>query len=293
LDPGFALGYATLVETQLNLMTFAQEPQAELLANAGMAADRAVTLDPLLAEAQAAQAYILQANWKWREAEVHFQKALTLKPSYAAARRRYAGLLLQFGRIAEAVPMAEQAFTEDPYDRGAIPAMGLYYFLAGRYEESARFLRTQIGQNDMQAARHNLGDSLAEVAVRAHAAERNRYFQEALQEAARVTAIESKSSGVTPMGDEMFAHYYLLSGDSAAAEPYMSRLLTALERGQASPAIVAWIYAVRGDRERAIDLLEQALAARDRRLMYVKLFPALSSLHGHPRFESIIARMQL
>src|SRR4029077_7201639 len=150
---------------------------------------------PQLPEAQAAQAYVLQTEWDWQGAAAHFQRALTLKPEYAAAKRRYAGLLLQCGKISEALPMAEQAFYDGPHDRAAIPSMGLYYFLAGRYDEAIKFLEPQIGENDMQGARHNLGDALAEAAVRATPDPRQKLFERALAQAARVMTIEHKSAG--------------------------------------------------------------------------------------------------
>lgn len=294
-DPNFALGYATLAEAQLNQMTFMGDTQQQkTLTEARQSATQAVTLDPSLAEAQAAMAYVLQAEWDWQGAATHFQTALKLKPGYAAAKRRYAGLLLQFGKVDEALALARQAFAEDPYDRGAIPGMGLYLYLAGRYDEAIQFLDGQIGENDMQGARHNLGDALAEAAMNAAPAERKRLFERAIAQAARVTSIERKSpGGVTPMGDEMYAHYFTLLGDETRANVYFNRMLAEMENGRASPAIVAWICALRGENSRALDLLERALEARDRHLFYVKLFPALASLRAEDRFRVILARMNL
>ena len=155
----------------------------------------------------------------------------------------------------------------------------MYYYLAGRYEDSIRFLETQIGESDMQGARHNLGDALAEAAVNAEPPLRAQYFTRALEQAAKVAAIERRSAGpdgYTPMSDEMYAHYLTLMRDYTAAEPYFRRFREELSYGLASPALVAWVYALRGDKNTALSLLEQAYAARDRRLLYVKMFPALA-----------------
>ncbi len=296
LDPKFALGYATLAEANLSVMTFMQTPQQQMMDAAQRAAGIAIALDPQLPEAQAAQAIVLQVQWDWQKAEEHFRKALSLKPRYPAAKRRYAGMLLQFGRTAEALPLAEQAFAEDPYDRGAIPGMGLYYFLSGRIAESISFLEAQIGESDMQAARHNLGDSLAQAAIAAAPAERARLFRRALAQADRVTLIESKSAGpggFTPTGDEMHAHYLTMMGDASAAEPYYLKMEAEYQAGVASPSILAWLCALRGDKNRALTLLEEGYAHRDRRMLYVKLFPALASLHAEPRFQAIVAGMKL
>ncbi len=296
MDPNFALGYATLSEAQLNEMTYMGNKQQEIaLADARQSATRAITLNPSLAETQAAMAYVLQAGWDWQGAEVHFQQALRLKPSYAAAKRRYAGLLLQLGKTDEALALARQAFADDPYDRGAIPGIGLYFFLAGHYDEAIQFLDEQIGENDMQGARHNLGDALAEAAFNTSIPEeRSRLFDRAMAQASRVTSIERKlPGGATPMGDEMYAHYYTLLGNRTQADIYLGKLDVDMEKGLISPAIVAWIYALRGDKPKALDLLEEALDSHDRTLFYVKLFPALATIRNEDRFKAILARMNL
>jgi tetratricopeptide (TPR) repeat protein len=296
LDPNFALGYAALTEAQLNLMSFTRTPQTEMFEAAKRSAERAIRIDPSLAEAQAAEAYVLQAQWDWGGAEEHFKKALSLKPGYAAARRRYAGLVMQFGRTEEGILLAQQAFSEDPYDRGAVPGIGMYYMLAGRFEDAIRFLETQIGESDMQGARHNLGEAYAEAATRADGQMKATYYTKALEQAARVMAIEKRGAsadGFTPMADEMYSQFYTMMGNHSAAEPYFSRFRQEMNAGAASPALVAWIFALRGERNQALDLLEQAYFARDRRLLYIKMFPALASLHDEPRFQALVARMKL
>jgi tetratricopeptide (TPR) repeat protein len=296
-DPSFALGYATLADAFLNMMNFYQIPQRDLLDAARKNAEIAVRLDSKLAEAQGSLAVVRQTLWDWRGAEQCFLEALRLKPAYATARRRYAGLLLQFGRFDEAVSMAREAYSQDPYDRGAAPGIGLYFFLAGRYDEAIRFLESVIGDRDMPFARHNLGDAYAEVAAHFQGPERDAYFAKALDQAAKVTAIESKedseNGSYSPLGDEMYAHYYSLQLNYVAARPYFDRMLADMDTPRVSPAIVAWIYAVQGQKERALDLLERALSARDRKLFYIKQYPALASLRDEPRFKRILANMGL
>jgi len=296
-DPAFALGYATLADAYLNMMNYYQMPQKDLLEDARKNAEMAVNLDSDLAEAQDSLAVVRQTDWDWHGAERCFLEAIRLKPSYAIARRRYAGLLLQFDRFDEAISMAREAYSQDPYDRGAAPGIGLYFYLAGHYDEAIRFLEGEIGDGDMTAARHNLGDAYAEEAVRSTGSRREDYFAKAFLQAAKVSRIEKKEDfekgRYAPFGDEMFAHYYSLQSNYAAARPYVERMLTDLESNRVSPAIMAWIFAVQGDKERALDLLERALATRDRKLFYVKQFPALASLRGEPRFKTLVANMGL
>jgi serine/threonine protein kinase len=296
-DPSFALGYATLADAYLNMMNFTQVPQQDLLSAARKSAETAVTLDQSLAEAQGSLAVVRQTEWDWKGAEKSFQEALQLKPDYPAARRRYAGLLIQFGRFDEGLPMARQAFSEDPYDHGALPGIGLYFILAGQYQEALGLLEPAIGDRDMPAARHQVGDAYAQLAVLASGAPRQDYFTKALAQARKVTSVEQGEDAghgsYTPMGDEMFAHYYSLAGDYATARPYLDRMVADMKANRTSPVLVAWIYAIQGEKGTALDLLQQSLGRRDRKLFYVKEFPALASLRNEQRFKDIVRRMQL
>jgi len=292
-DPKFALGYSTLADAHLNMMNYAFVPQPGLLASARQYAEAAVSLAPGLAEAHASLAAVRQSEWHWKEAETSFLEALRIKPLYASARRRYAGLILQFARFEEAIAQARLAFAQDPYDRGAVPGLGLYLFIARKYDEALQLLEPAVDGKDMMGARHNLGDLYAQLASLSSGDKRQQYYQKAFTEADRVTAIEHKGSQRSPLGDEMFAHYYSMRGDYQLAQPYLNRMLKDIEQKNTSPAIVAWIYAAQKHYSKALDLLEQAAQSKDRKLFYVKVMPFLASLHNEPRFQRLITEMGL
>ena len=62
---------------------------------------------------------------------------------------------------------------------------------------------------------------------------------------------------------------------------------------QVPPANLAVGYALAGDREKAMESLEQALAQRDDELMACIRFPAFDSLHSDPRWAALLAKMNL
>lgn len=296
-DPEFALAYSALADAHLNMMNYSFTPQPELLARARKYAEAAVSLAPGLAEAHASLAALRQTEWQWKEAEASFLEALRIKPSYASARRRYAGLILQFAHFEEAIAQARIAFEQDPYDQGAVPGLGLYLFLARKYDEALKLLEPAVEGQDMMGARHNLGDLYAQLASISSGDKRQQYYQKAFAEAARVTAIERKNTlqgnPRSPLGDEMFAHYYSMDGDYQSAEPYLNRMLIDMEQNGTSAAIVAWIYAAQKRNSKALDLLEQAARSKDRELFYIKVMPFLDTLHDEPRFQRLITQMDL
>lgn len=64
---------------------------------------------------------------------------------------------------------------------------------------------------------------------------------------------------------------------------------------QISPALVqaAAIYAGLGDRDRAFELIERALATRDDRLLWIKVDPRFDNLRADARYNALLRRMSL
>lgn len=101
------------------------------------AAERALFIDPDLAEAHTSLAFILyKFEWNWREAENHFRRAIQLNPSYAIAHHWFGEFLVLMGRFDEGIAELKEAARLDPLSLSieADFARGLY--CARRYDES-------------------------------------------------------------------------------------------------------------------------------------------------------------
>jgi len=75
----------------------------------------------------------------------------------------------------------------------------------------------------------------------------------------------------------------------AATDPYQP----AEGRYRLMPGILAALYALLGDRDRAFALLEQAYAEKDWTLREVNLNPMLDPLRGDPRFTKLLKKLNL
>src|SRR5262249_20642168 len=89
------------------------------------AIDRAVTLDTSLAEAYASRATLLQASWRWADAERDYQHALRLDPNSAQSHQWYGELLLLNGRTADSQKELSAATGLDPLARIAFGSYGM------------------------------------------------------------------------------------------------------------------------------------------------------------------------
>jgi serine/threonine-protein kinase len=112
-------------------------PTDDVWMRAKAAANRALTLDPNLAEAWSVMADVrFFADWDWEGAEEAFRRANELNPSIAYNHFQYAWLLLVLGRYEEAVVEHELAKELDPFTPWQVSLLGWCYLYGGEIEKA-------------------------------------------------------------------------------------------------------------------------------------------------------------
>ena len=122
LDPGFAHAQAGLADYYNWLGVWSVMPPRECYAAAKDAALKALDLDPALAEAHSAHAFVCWIHDRdWEAAERGFERAIELNPDYAPAHQWYSYMLSSLCRHDEAIARMERAQSLDPLS----PMMGI------------------------------------------------------------------------------------------------------------------------------------------------------------------------
>ena len=112
-DPTYALAYAGMADAYMLLSNVM--PPAEAFGKAKAAANRALEIDPRLAEPYATLGYIsLHYDWNWKEAETHLKRSSELNANYPTARSLYARYLTIIGQFPDSVREMETAQQFDP-----------------------------------------------------------------------------------------------------------------------------------------------------------------------------------
>lgn len=126
---GLAFGYTTLGHSYIAPPDTWQKARA--------AAERALKLDPTLAEAHAAMADVrLYYLWDWEGAEESFLRASELNPSLAMNHYHYAWYLALFGRMEQAIMEHKRARDLDPFFPLHTAWLGGLYWIEGNYEDA-------------------------------------------------------------------------------------------------------------------------------------------------------------
>lgn len=147
-DPGYAQAYVGLADTYSLLREYSTLSTLEAEQRARAAAQKAVELDPNLAEAHTSLAFA--EFWGFldaADADREFRRAIELDPSLARAHHWYATFLTQVLRTDQALAEIERARQLDPSSKSILADKGSILADAGRYEE-ARTLLKQIEVSD-------------------------------------------------------------------------------------------------------------------------------------------------
>jgi tetratricopeptide (TPR) repeat protein len=122
LDPDFALVYCAMAEVCGEEYEL-HEKDPRWLEKGTKCADRAIALDPQLAEALAARGQLLYVQNKYDEAIVLAKKALERKPDCDGAYRVLARALFSSGRFQEAADIADRAIEAAGDDYNIFPPL--------------------------------------------------------------------------------------------------------------------------------------------------------------------------
>ena len=136
-DPLYAPAYSGIADASALLASWQFASAKENFPQAAKAAERALELDPSLADAHASLGFVkLNWEWDWEGAMRELRTAIALNPSHETAHRWLSAFLAGIGRDDEAVPIAQRAIELDPIS--VLPRMnlGIVAFLAWRFEDA-------------------------------------------------------------------------------------------------------------------------------------------------------------
>ena len=281
LDPRYAAPHAGLAEVYAFMGNFSLIPQAMAYGTARTEAKRALELDPELAEAHSALGVVnTEYEWNWESAEREYRRALALNPGSASTRQAYADFLSRQGRHDEALRTIQDAMRLDPLSPPVNGMLGTVYFHARRYEEAiAQYKRTLEMRREQVLTRFYLGLAYLQTGEHAEAISE---FEAALR----------YSSGV-PLARAGLACAYGMAGRTEEARKIFGQLKALSQTTNVSPSLFALISIGLGEKEQALDYLDQAYRAHDSYLGHLKVAPIVDSLRGERRFQEILRKLKL
>jgi TolB-like protein len=277
LDPKYGLAWSGLADAY-NMVGFygLARPEA-CLPRAEEAAQRAIALDPLLAEAHTSLAMShLFCDWDRSSAEREFLRSLELKPRNSLARIWYGMFFLHWvaGRFVEGLAQTKEAVQIDPLSAYARAMQSFTYLPVDVDRSLATALETlQIEPN------HFLGHW-------AHLQALN--LQGRFGEAAEVGESALKVSGRSGWMLASLARTYAQLGKRGDSEALYMELRWRSKREYVAPAVLAYAAYAAGEQDEAIRCGQEAHAIGDPTLIAAKYWPDFADLRKDSRFAEIL-----
>jgi len=274
IDPDYALAYAERSEAWTFIADLSTEQRKETWAAARQDAEKAVAIDPNLAEAHAALGWVrFFSEWKFTEGLAELRRAKELAPANPTANDLLARVLV-YGQIQEAEKLARQAIELDPLAYLARGNLARILLAEGKLDEADAEARKAAQLQPTAAASHRWQVVVAVLRGDGEAALREAQLEP----------------------DEGYRRFELalaqyVRGDRKAADAALADLI-ANGRDQLAYQI-AEVYAVRGETDKAFEWLQISFDNHDGGTLSLAVDPLLRSLHDDPRYKNLLAELGL
>lgn len=238
--------------------------------------DRALALDPYLAEAHCSLSHALWEDLAIPEIEKELQLALSLNPSYAPAHFSYGSLLLELGRPEEGLKEIVLAEELDPDSIQYLNWHTWTLLMLRRLDEAAVVLE-RLKQKDTRTLTY-LSDLCYYHYARSD-------FERALQVADRIDELEP--------GESSDQRVWIWAALGKPEEAW--RLIRAEEAQPTKRRAVelATLHAVVGDLDVCFQYLDKAVEEHDLSTQFWRNEPALAPVRQDARFGQLMRRLNL
>jgi serine/threonine protein kinase/tetratricopeptide (TPR) repeat protein len=280
IDPNFALAWSALADTQILRAIRGMAPPAEAAAEAAAAANRALELDPSLADAHASIGIILTHTGRLKEGIREFERAIELNPGNVMAYNVMARALMSFERHEEALAAVQKSVSLDPLSSLIHTGLGDVYYFAREYEKSAFTYLMSVELDPRFDGAHT---------DRARALEALGRFDEARAEYEEGRRLAGGAAGAS-FG---LGHLEAASGNEAQARLILAELTAARSTRVVSAWGIAALHASLGDVDDAFRWMEIAVEEKASGLILLRVHPRLDPIRNDPRYWPLVVRVGL
>jgi TolB-like protein/Flp pilus assembly protein TadD len=280
LDPGYARAHAALADAHILLAMTSDVAPMESFPYARTAAERALAIDPGLSEARVSMGVIkFWFDWDWSGAEAEFKRAIAAAPPDPAAHTFYGHLLSNLGDHTRALQEMRRALDYEPHSAlaNALFAQCLYY--EGRYDESLAHLQKTLELDPGLWLTHNMMGRI--------------YGLKGMDREALLAFKNATDLGASLVVTATAGYTMAVSGRRDDARMILDQLKTRAAQGYVPASNLALVHLGLGERDQALDRLEEAVEARDMLLTFLTAEPRWAGLADHPRFAAVLEHVGL
>ncbi len=281
IDPQFAHAYSGLADSYIILGNYSILPPEKAFTKAKDAANNALKINDMLAEAHTSLALAqMHYDWNWPAAETGFKKAIELDPGYAMAYSLYASYLTILKRSDEAKIFREKARELDPVNPAILLNEGLELYFEKQYDQTIIHCQNLLEMDPfLITAYFPLIGAYSQKSM----------YDEAIEKLINAQFLSKGHSTIIAIT----GYVHAVSGKEDDAKNLLEILLEKSQEEYVSPFWIAVLYAGLGQKDESLTWLEKSCDIRDGVLVYINVIPIFEHLHSDPRFVNILIQMGL
>jgi tetratricopeptide (TPR) repeat protein len=249
-DPAYALAYCGLADCYSMIVSFYDRDPTHA-ENALTASEKALSLDPGLAEAHASHGLALSLDGRFEEAYREFGEAVALSPKLFEAYYFHARAARQEGNLALAAELFEKASEMRPEDYQSPILAGDTYRGLDRHGEVEKWFRR--------------GLAAAEKHLELHPGEARAWY--------------------------LGAHAQFEMGDVERAREWNEKAMALGPRDSATLYNAACLFALMGEIDRCFDCFQRAVEHGFSNRRWLERDPDLASIRGDARYPVLLAQL--
>ena len=280
-DPNYALAYTGLADCYTLRSDYGFLAPKEGYALAKGFATLALKNDDSLAEAHTSLASIKAVtDWDWQGAENEYRRAIELNPRYATAHHWYATQLLLQGKLDQALQEIKKAQQLDPLSLGINKDFSVILLYAGDYDKALEQCRKTL---EIEPHFGVMSTYIAQI-------------YELQQKYAEATAELEKAHAADPIDSEItyaLGQAYALIGKKNEALKISNDLNQPGKENVFLPKEAAYLYALLGEKERAVAILQKAAEDHYLPVAEINTDPRFAELRKDPRLLEILQKIKL
>jgi DNA-binding winged helix-turn-helix (wHTH) protein/TolB-like protein/Flp pilus assembly protein TadD len=276
-DPSYARAYAGLADSYAVMAGNQLMPVATGVPLARDAAQKALQLDPTLAEPHATLGMLKwRFDWDFAGAEEEFRRSLALNPGYATAHQ-WAGLnLIAMGEFEAANAELRKAQELDPLSPVIAGSLFENYYYWHRFDDALQYLRSLQARDPIVFEHDGFSWAFKNVYLATGK------YPEAVAISRELVEHEPSDNNIVDL-----AKSQAWNGDRSEARSTLERIERKHDSG-VSLMRLARAHTALGETDAAIAWLQRAYQERDPDVTIMKYDPDLAPLAGDPRFQQLV-----
>ncbi len=280
-DPKWARPWSGIADSYMLMGNYGFMSVPDAAPKAKEAAQKAIALDPNLAEAHASLGLVLASyDWDFPAALSEFDKAHELNPSLASARLWHGLLLFDLDRVGEARAQFRLGLDSDPLSDTLRGMLSDCDFVEGKMQAA---VDAEKAAAEASPDRPNSWISLA------------RYYVEMARYDDALFAVEKARKLTEDHPSVMGLDAYILAkaGKTEEAQKVLDQMVAEKDQRHVRAFDLALAATGLGETDKAVTWLEQVVAEHHVGARSLGNYPEFKSLRGEPRFEALLVKVGL